>query len=195
MLVFVATIRIGAIGDDMAINYHDGGGNDPYTPDFTSIDVVPEDLAGFADLLDGDIAAINDTWARLKSEIGLPDDDHEESSSGDGRLLNPNFPGQARYSSDDPFAPELTSHEAGGILEGTQFGAAYGRTVLAELALMRDLIKGLKILRNAARDIHDGYVGVEAANADDVEDAFAGYEQWRVIEAFRDPDVWQDTDE
>ena len=159
----------------MAINYHDGGGDNPYTPDFTDINVEPADLAEFADLLDGDLQAIQDTWERLRSDV--------ESQS------YPNFPGtypdSVSYPGGQP--PEVHSG-SDGIYEATQFAVAYLRTLDAEWRLMRDLIKGLETLRDAARMIHDGYLSSDAANANDLESAFAAYERSSVIEALGEPD-------
>lgn len=155
----------------MAINYHDGGGNNPYVPDFTNINVVPGDLAEFAGLLDSDLKALSDTWTLLKGQLltEAPPSDAEPP-----RPLDPNFAGA--QSSDSP----------DGILEARAFRRAYVRTVDAEVRLMEDLIKGLEILRDGARMIHDGYVTSDAANATAVEGAFTAYEPWSVVNAFRE---------
>jgi hypothetical protein len=152
----------------MAINYHDGGGNNPYVPDFTNINVEPADLAEFADLLDGDVRALRDTWERLRSDFAaLPD---------------PNFPGE--HAGDFNYATGYPAYGgSGGLSEARAFNRAYFLTVDAEWRLMRDLIKGLELLRDAARTIHDDYMASDAANADDLEGAFATYDRFSVIKA------------
>lgn len=154
----------------MAINYHDGGGKDPYAPDFTNVHVVPADLAAFADLLDDDLRAIQGTWERLRSDmLSQPP---------------PNFPGE--HAGEFNYATGHPVHgSSGGIHEAREFRRAYFRTVDAEMKLMEDLIKGLMIIRDAAWEIHDGYVTSDETNATALEDAFAGYEPWRVIDTFR----------
>lgn len=141
----------------MAINYHDGGGNDPYSPDFTRIQVEPTDLAEFADLLDGDIRAIRETWERLWHD-----------------MRDPNFPGTT------------PAQGTTGIPEGAALSDAYYKTFRAHISLMRDLIRGLEVLRDAARDTHEAYLRTDAANAGDVADPFENYEPWQVTEAFRE---------
>ena len=148
----------------MVINYHDGGGNDPYRPEFTRVSVEPADLADFADMLDRDIEALSETWSRIAEDFGRPPDTAAQSA------IDPNFPGEPGDGS-------------GGLTEGTAFNEAYYRTFGAKILLIRDLFRGLRILRDVARDIHDSYLRTDAANASDVESPFAAYEQWQVIEA------------
>lgn len=159
----------------MAINYHDGGGNNPYVPDFTNISVVPEDLAEFADLLDGDLAAIKDTWEQVSSDLASQPP--------------PNFPGEVAGSvSYASGYPQVLDTGSGGLWEAGEFREAYFRTLKAREMLVEDLIRGLEILRDAARMIHDGYVVSDAANADNLTGGFAAYERSAVIEALDEPD-------
>ena len=151
----------------MVVNYHDGGGNDPYRPDFTRVSVEPADLAEFADMLDHDIDALLETWDRLIDDLGLPSGPDEPTTAA-----YPNFRGEP-------------GDGTGGLTEGAAFGKAYTGTFFAKLLLMRDLVRGLQILRDTAREIHESYVRTDAANASDVKNPFAAYEQWQVIEALR----------
>jgi hypothetical protein len=174
-----ATIRLstaGRLGDShTAVNTPDGGGDNPYVPNFTDLNVVPDDLAEFADLLDADLKAIMDTWARLKSEIDSQADT--------------DFPGiPADSVSYDGGYRVLVYTGPGGIYEAREFHGAYERTVLAKRLLMEDLIRGLETLRDAARRIHHGYVTSDAASADHLEGAFEAYDRSAVIDAFREPD-------
>jgi hypothetical protein len=136
---------------------------------------VPEDLAQFADLLDDDLHAIRDTWERLRSEFD--------------KVADPNFPGSSiigvAYHADRAPGP---LYDSDGIYEAKEFYKAYERTVMAERFLMEDVIKGLETLRDGARKIHDRYVDTDAANADDLEGAFALYKPWAVTEVFEEPD-------
>lgn len=155
----------------MAINYHDGGGS-THRPD---LDVEPAHLAEFADLLDGDLIAIADAWEQWRGELDSQPD--------------PNFPGEhgVGFGYANGY-PEAIYDGSGGIHEARAFYRAYDRTLKAERDLMRDLITGLATLRDAARMIHDGYLASDAANADDLEGAFAAYERSAVIEALGQPD-------
>jgi hypothetical protein len=157
----------------MAINYHDGGSNSPYVPDFTNVNVEPADLAEFADLLDGDLLAIRDAWESMRNNPQFQS--------------YPNFPGE--HSGEFNYATGYPVYGGSdGILEAREFSAAYLRTLDAERRLMVDLIRGLETLRDAARMIHDGYISSDATNAGDLDDAFAAYERSSVIEALGDPD-------
>lgn len=160
---------------DMAINYPDGGGNNPYVPDFTNLNVEPADLSEFADLLDGDVKAIKDTWERLQSDMASQPP--------------PNFPGEHPVGFNHAAGyPEKIYDRSGGIYEAREFDRAYRRTVDAERMLVRDLIRGLEMLRDAARMIHDGYVASDAANVGNLEGTFAAYERSAVTEALGQPD-------
>jgi hypothetical protein len=159
----------------MAVNVPDGGGDNPYAPNFTNLNVVPDDLAEFADLLDSDLKAIVDTWVRLQSDVDSQADPDFPGIPADG------FTYVNGYRTSVYASP-------GGIYEAREFHSAYERTVLAKRLLMEDLIKGLETLRDAARKIHHGYVTSDAANADDLEGAFAAYERSAVVDAFHELD-------
>jgi hypothetical protein len=147
-----------------------GGGGSRYLPYFSDIDVVPGDLAHFADLVEGDLGALRDAWNNAKRDMeGQP---------------SPNFPGE--YAQTFHYAsgyPELAYDGDAGIQDGREFYRAYFLTLGAELALMEDVMRGLETLSQAARMIHNDYLASDASNASSMEGAFAVYEESSVLHA------------
>lgn len=151
-----------------------GGGGNPYTPAFSNIDVVPEDLASFARLVQGDLGAIQDAWTRLRGDM--------ESEA------NPNFSGG--HGNDISYSngyPEVLDNASPGIQEGQEFNRAYFLTLGAEQMLMDDVIRGFDTLHRAATMIHNDYLASDASNASSMEGAFAAYERTAVVEALGEP--------
>lgn len=149
---------------------YEGEPRDPYTPVFLQVDVEPQSLEHFANLVNGDRGALSDAWNRAKAEI-------ENGPS-------PNFPG--RYPREFHYGsgyPELAYEGDDGIQEGKAFYRAYFMTVGAELSLMTDMLKGLQTLEQAARMIHNDYINSDSTNAASVEGAFAAYERSSVLHA------------
>lgn len=147
-----------------------GGGGNPYAPVFTNIDVVPEDLAGFANLVQGDLGAIETAWDRLRTDM--------ESQA------NPNFSGE--HGNDISYAngyPEVLDNASPGIYEGQEFNRAYFLTIGAERMLMDDVVKGYEILQRAATMIHNDYLATDAGSGTALEGAFAAYDESSVIDA------------
>jgi hypothetical protein len=139
----------------------------PYTPVFQDVFVVPEDLAQFAELVNGDLGALRDAWNRAQQDMNGND---------------PNFPGQyARGYSYSSGYPELAHEGDGGMLEGREFYRAYFLTLGAEISLMEDVLRGLDTLRAAAEMIHNAYRASDASNAGSMENAFAAYERSSVL--------------
>jgi hypothetical protein len=149
-----------------------GGGGNPYAPVFSRIDVVPEDLAEFASLIQGDLGAIKTAWTNLKSSM----------ENGE----NPNFPGG--HGSDISYSngyPEVLDNASPGIYEGQEFNRAYFLTLGAEQMLMEDVVKGFDILHRAATMIHNDYLATDSGSAGSLEGAFAAYDESNVVESLQ----------
>jgi asparagine N-glycosylation enzyme membrane subunit Stt3 len=147
-----------------------GGGGNPYAPAFTDVEVVPEDLAHFARLVQSDLGAIQAAWNNLRTDM----------ENGE----NPNFPGG--HGNDVSYAngyPEVLDNASPGIYEGQEFNRAYFLTLGAERMLMDDVVKGHEILYQAATMIHNDYLATDAGSAGGLEGAFAAYEETSVIDA------------
>jgi hypothetical protein len=149
---------------------YEGEPADPYTPVFLNVDVEPQSLAHFAELINGDRGALLNAWNAAKADM--------EGGA------DPNFPG--KYSREFHYGngyPELAYEGDGGIREGQAFYRAYFQTIGAEMSLMTDMLQGLETLRAAARMIHDDYLETDSSNAASVEGAFAAYERSSVLHA------------
>jgi hypothetical protein len=149
---------------------YEGEPRSPYSPAFLNVDVEPQSLAHFAELVNGDVGALRDAWNAAKGDM--------EGGA------DPNFPG--KYSREFHYGngyPELAYEGDGGIREGQAFYRAYFLTLGAEQSLMNDMLLGLETLREAARMIHNDYMETDASNAASVEGAFAAYERSSVLHA------------
>lgn len=149
---------------------YEGERRTPYPPAFQNVEVEPESLAHFAQLINDDIGVLRNAWNAAKSEMDGGSD--------------PNFPGQ--YSQTFHYGrgyPELAYQGDDGIQEGKAFYSAYFLTLGAERSLMEDMLRGLETLEQAARMIHNDYLETDASNAAGVEGAFAAYERSSVLYA------------
>jgi hypothetical protein len=149
---------------------YEGEPRSPYTPAFLNVDVEPQSLAHFAELVNGDLGALRDAWNNAKADMdGGPD---------------PNFPG--KYAQEFHYGngyPELAYNGDDGIQEGKAFYNAYFRTLGAEMSLMQDMLRGLETLAQAATMIHNDYLETDSSNSSSMEGAFAAYDRSSVLHA------------
>lgn len=149
---------------------YEGEPRSPYEPYFRNVDVEPQSLAHFAELVEGDLGALRNAWNAAKADM---------EQGGD-----PNFPGKyTRTFSYGSGYPELAYEGDDGIQEGKAFYRAYFMTLGAEVALMQDMMRGLETLAQAARMIHNDYQETDASNAAGVENPFAAYDRSSVLHA------------
>lgn len=149
---------------------YEGEPQSPYAPAFLNVDVEPQSLAHFAELVNGDLGALRNAWNNARADMDSGPD--------------PNFPG--KYGREFHYGngyPELAYDGDDGIQEGKAFYRAYFLTLGAEISLMEDMLRGLETLREAARMIHNDYLETDSSNAASVEGAFAAYERSSVLHA------------